>query len=53
MSSDKYIILNGVRQGSVLSPILFGYYMEDLINVIMVIVERKLAAKWAMISLAF
>ena len=35
MSSDKFVILiNGVRQGSVLSPILFGYYMEDLINVI-------------------
>ncbi len=35
MSSDKFVILNCVRQVSVLSPILFGYYimyMEDLIS---------------------
>ncbi len=34
MSSDKFVILNGVRQGSVLYLILFGYCMEDLMNVI-------------------
>jgi len=31
-SSVKFNVSNGVRQGSVLSPILFGFYMEDLIK---------------------
>ena len=34
MSSEKFVISNDVRQGSALSPSLFGYYMDDLINVI-------------------
>ena len=29
--STTFSISNGVRQGSILSSILFGYYMEDLI----------------------
>ncbi len=41
-SSDKLVILNGVRQGSILSPILLSYYMEDLINVI---VKRNICCK--------
>ena len=32
MISEKYGIANGVRQGGVLSPILFGIYMNNLIN---------------------
>ncbi len=32
--SDIFNVSNGVRQGSVLSPILFGYYMEELIEII-------------------
>ena len=30
-SSDKFSISNGVRQGGVLSPILFTVYMDDLL----------------------
>ncbi len=41
VSRDKFVILNGVRQGSLLSPILFGYNIE-LINVI---VKRNIGSK--------
>ncbi len=40
--SDKFNVLNGVRQGSVLSRILFGYYMEELIEII---VKRNIGGK--------
>ena len=32
MISEKYGIANGVKQGGVLSPILFGIYMDNLIK---------------------
>ena len=32
MISEKYGIANGVKQGGVLSPILFGVYMDNLIK---------------------
>ena len=32
MISEKYSIANGVKQGGVLSPILFVIYMDNLIK---------------------
>ena len=32
MISEKYGIANGLKQGGVLSPILFGIYMDNLIK---------------------
>ena len=41
-SSDPFSISNGVRQGSVLSPILFIYYTDNLIKEI---VTNKIGCK--------
>ena len=34
MYSDEFSLKNGVKQGAVLSPILFCYYMNDLFNIL-------------------
>ena len=42
VSSELFDISNGVRQGSILSPILFGFYMEDLIRIV---IRNKIGCK--------
>ena len=40
--SRNFNCLNGVKQGGILSPILFCIYMDELLNTLVVILEMAL-----------